>query len=132
VLGAAQDDTADSSKEDNPEWRPGASGSIAATANVKRWNAEHWTVRVVTAETGYAVLRLMDYPSWRVTVDDKPALGRPLRDDSLMAIPIIAGKHVIEVQWGATRDVIAGRAISAIALLALAIVVMLERRERRV
>jgi hypothetical protein len=132
VLRAAQDDTADSSKEDNPDWRAGASGSIAATINVKRWNAEHWTVSVVTAETGYAVLRLMDYPSWRVTVDDKPALGRPLRDDGLMAIPIIAGKHVIEVQWAATGDVIAGRTISAIALLALAIVVMLERRERRV
>jgi hypothetical protein len=39
---------------------------------------------------------------------------------------------VMEVQWAATRDVIAGRTISAIALLALAIVVMLERRERRV
>jgi len=132
VLSAAQDDTAESSKGDNPEWRAGTSGSIAATVNVKRWNAEHWTVSVVTAETGYAVLRLMDYPAWRVTVDDKPALGRTVRDDGLMAIPIIAGKHVIEVQWAATRDVIAGRTISAIALLALAIVVMLERRERRV
>jgi hypothetical protein len=74
----------------------------------------------------------MDYPSWRVTVDDKPALGRPMRDDGLMAIPIIAGKHVMEIQWAATRDVIIGRIISVIALLALAIVVMLERRERRV
>ncbi|MEA2543305.1 MAG: hypothetical protein QOH35_4671 [Acidobacteriaceae bacterium] len=132
VLSAAQDDTADSSKVDNPEWRAGTSGSIAATVNVKRWNAERWTVSVVTTETGYAVLRLMDYPSWRVTVDDKPALGRPVRDDGLMAIPIIAGKHVMEIQWAATRDVIIGRIISVIALLALAIVVMLERRERRV
>jgi hypothetical protein len=49
-----------------------------------------------------------------------------------MAIPIIAGKHVMEIQWAATRDVITGRIISVIALLALAIVVMLERRERRV
>jgi hypothetical protein len=67
-----------------------------------------------------------------VTVDDKPALGRPVRDDGLMTIPIIAGKHVMEVQWAATRDVIAGRTISAIALLALTMVVMQERRERRV
>jgi hypothetical protein len=132
ALSAAQDDTADSSKGDNPEWRAGTSRGIAATANVKRWNAEHWTVSIATAETGFAVLRLMDYPSWRVTVDDKPALGRPVRDDGLMTIPIIAGKHLMEVQWAATRDVIAGRTISAIALLALAIVVMLERRECRV
>jgi len=132
VLRAAQDDTADSSKEDNPEWHAGASESIAATVDVKRWNAEHWTVGVVAAETGYTVLRLMDYPSWRVTVDGKPAAMRPVRDDGLMAIPTIAGKHVMEIQWATTRDVIAGRTISVVGLLVLAIVVMLERRGRRV
>jgi hypothetical protein len=89
-------------------------------------------VSVVTPETGYAVLRLMDYPSWRVTVDGKPGQGRPVRDDGLMAVPVSAGNHVMEVQWAATRDVIAGRAVSAFALLALAIVAVLERRERRV
>jgi hypothetical protein len=36
------------------------------------------------------------------------------------------------VQWSASSDVIAGRAISAISLLALAVVAMLERRQRRV
>jgi hypothetical protein len=132
LLSTANDDTADSSKGDNPEWRAGTPGSIAATVNVKQRNAEHWTVSVVAADTGYAVLRLMDYPSWRVTVDDKPSLGRPMRDDGLMAIPITAGKHVMDIQWASTGDVVAGRTISAIALLALAIAVMLERRERRV
>ena len=74
----------------------------------------------------------MEYPSWRVTVDGKPAQDRPAREDGLMAVPVMAGSHAIEVQWSATRDVIAGREISAIALLALAVVAMLERRERRV
>ncbi|HET6218823.1 MAG TPA: hypothetical protein VFE27_17510, partial [Acidobacteriaceae bacterium] len=97
-----------------------------------QWNAEHWLVSVVTPENGYAVLRLMDYPSWRVTVDGKPALGRPMRDDGLMAVPVMAGSHAIEVQWTATSDVIAGRAVSTLALLALALVAMMERRGRRV
>jgi hypothetical protein len=132
VLRAAQDDAADSNQGDNPEWRAGDAGSIAARVDAKRWNAEHWVVRVVTPGTGYAVLRLMDYPSWRVTVDSKPALGRPARDDGLMAVPVVAGSHTIEVQWAATRDVVSGRTLSAIALLALAVVAMLERRERRV
>jgi hypothetical protein len=132
VLRAAQDDTADSSKGDNPDWQAGAAGSIAATVNVKRWNAEHWVVSVVTPETGYAVLRFMDYPSWRVTVDGTPVQGRPVRDDGLMTVPVTTGNHVVEVQWGATTDVIAGHVVSAISLLALAIVGMLERRERRV
>ena len=132
VLRAAQDDTADSSKGDNPDWQAGAAGRIAATVNVKHWNAEHWVVSVVTPQTGYAVLRLMDYPSWRVTVDGTPVQGRPVRDDGLMTVPVTAGNHVVEVQWGATTDVIAGRVVSAISLLALAIVGMLERRNRRV
>jgi hypothetical protein len=132
VLAAAQDDTADSSKGENPDWRAGAASSIAATVNVKQWNAEHWIVRVVTPEAGYAVLRLMDYPSWRVTVDDKPVQGRPIRGDGLMTVPVTAGNHVVEVQWAATRDVVAGRLISAISLLALVSVGMLERRKRRV
>jgi hypothetical protein len=130
VLSAAQDDTADSSKGDNPEWRAGTSASIAATVNVKQWNAEHWTVNIATAETGYAVLRLMDYPSWQVTVDGQPVKSRPLREDGLMAVPVNAGSHVMEVRWAATQDVVAGRAVSAIALLALAVVAMRERKGR--
>ena len=92
VLRAAQDDTADSTNGVNPEWRAGDPGSIAATVDAKRRNGEHWVVRVVTPEMGYAVLRLMDYPSWQVTVDGKPATGRPIREDGLMAVPVTGGK----------------------------------------
>jgi len=132
VLRGAQDDTADSTSGDNPEWRSGDAGSISATVDAKRTNGEQWLVQVVTAERGYAVLRLMDYPSWRVSVDGKPALGRPLREDGLMAVPLPAGSHQIAVQWFATWDVIAGREVSAFALVALVGVAMLERRQRRV
>ena len=130
VLRGPQDDTADETSADNPEWRAGDPGSIAAQADAKRGNGERWTVSVVTPETGYAVLRLMDYPSWRVTVDGQPVNGRPLREDGLMAVPVTAGSHVIEVQWTATRDIVAGRTISAIALLVLAVAVARERKGR--
>jgi hypothetical protein len=132
VLRAPEDDTADSAKGDNPDWRAGDPGSITAKADARRWNGEHWLFNVVTPETGYAVLRLMDYPAWRVTVDGKPAQDRPGRGDGLMAVPVTAGSHAIEVHWSASSDVIAGREISAIALLALVLVAVLERRERRV
>jgi 6-pyruvoyl-tetrahydropterin synthase related domain len=132
VLRAAQDDTADSTQGDNPAWQGGDPGSIAAKVDTKRWNGEHWVASLVTPEAGYAVPRLMDYPSWRVTVDGKPSTSRPVREDGLMAIPVTAGSHAIEVRWTASRDVIAGRAVSAIALLALAGVALLERRGRRV
>jgi hypothetical protein len=130
VLRAAQDDTADDTSADNPEWRAGDPGSIVARVDAKRRNGEHWTVSVVTPEPGYAVLRLMDYPSWRVTVDGQQVKSRPSREDGLMAVPVNAGSHVMEVQWTATRDVVAGRAVSAIALLALTVVAMRERKGR--
>jgi hypothetical protein len=132
VLRGAQDDTADSTTGDNPEWHAGDPGSIAAAVDAMRRNQEHWVVRVLTPETGYAVLRLMDYPSWRVTVDGKPAPGRPAREDGLMAVPVAAGNHKIEVQWTATKDVIVGRAVSSISLLALALMVTLGGKFRRV
>jgi hypothetical protein len=128
VLRGAQDDTADSTPGDNPEWRPGNAGSITAQVDARRPDGEHWQVQVVTPESGYAVLRLTDYPSWRVSVDGRSALERPHRDDGLMAVPLTAGSHRLEVQWFATQDVITGRAFSAVALLALAGVAMLERR----
>jgi hypothetical protein len=132
VLRGAQDDAANSSNGDNPEWRAGDSGSIAATIDAMRRNEEYWVVRLSTPETGYAVLRLMDYPSWRVTVDGNLAPGRPLREDGLMAVPVAAGKHTIEVQWSATQDVIAGRAVSSISLLALVLMAIFGGKFRRV
>jgi hypothetical protein len=73
------------------------------------------------------VLRLMDYPSWRVSVDGRQVVARPLRDDGLMAVPVTPGRHTIEVQWSATRDVVAGRVLSVLALLGLVGTVVLER-----
>jgi hypothetical protein len=130
VLHAAQDDTADSTPGDNPEWRPGDPGSIQAKVDARHPNGEHWLVSAVTNEAGYAVLRLMDYPSWRVTVDGQPVTHRPKREDGLMAVPLAAGSHEIAVQWRATGDVVVGRAISAIAVLALIGVAVFERKSR--
>jgi hypothetical protein len=130
VLRAAQDDTADDTSADNPEWRAGDPGSITAQVDAKRRNGEHWTVSVASPETGYAVLRLMDYPSWRVTVDGQPVKSRPRREDGLMAVPLKAGRHLIDVQWTVTRDVVTGRAVSAIALLVLTVVATREHKGR--
>lgn len=130
VLRGAQDDTADSTQGDNPEWRAGNAG-LPASVDSRRWNEEHWLIHVDTPQDGYAVLRLMDYPSWQVTVDSMAVPVRPARDDGLMAVPVTEGSHTIEVRWRATRDIVAGRTISIVALLALIVAAKLERGERR-
>jgi hypothetical protein len=128
ILHAAQDDTADSTNGDNPEWKPGVPLSIPTRSG----NAEHWVITLSAPENGYAVLRLMDYPAWRVSVDDRQIQNRPVREDGLLAVPVTQGKHTLEVQWRATRDILAGRALTGLTLLALAGTVALERRARRV
>jgi 6-pyruvoyl-tetrahydropterin synthase related domain len=132
VVRGADDDEDSGAQGVNPEWQRGAPGSLPARVDARRQNVEHWRVGVSTQEDGYAVFRLMDYPSWDITVDGKPSRIRPMRKDGLTAVPVAAGTHVIEVKWTATWDVLAGRSISAIALLALAVVAMRERRRRKV
>jgi hypothetical protein len=127
MLRDAEDDAAKNTAGDNPDWRAGDPGSVTAKVEAKAWDAEDWVVRLSTPESGYAVLRLMDYPSWRVSVDGLQVEGRPLRADGLMAVPVTAGSHTIEVQWTATGDVVAGRVLSVLALLELVGTVLLER-----
>ena len=129
VLHGATDDTVDSTNGNNPDWRPSPPGSLPAEITPQRWNGEHWDVHIATPQAGYAVLRLMDYPSWLVRVDGVPAANRPVREDGLMAVPLAAGSHTIDIRWSATGDILAGRAISAGALLTLVAVVLWERRK---
>jgi hypothetical protein len=107
-------------------------GAQGAIAHATLANAEHWSVSLTTPEAGYAVLRLMDYPAWRVTLDGQTVPSRPLRDDGLMAVPVAPGSHVIEVAWQTTRDVTLGRILSLLALLALGGVTLGELRKRPV
>ena len=109
---------------------PGRRAAFLAQIETQRPNPEQWLVHIATPQAGYAVLRLMDYPSWRVTVDGAAASHRPSREDGLVMVPIAAGTHTIAVQWSATRDVIAGRGLSVIGLLTLGIVAVRERKAR--
>jgi hypothetical protein len=77
---------------------PGGSG-LRADATVKQDDAEHWEIRVTGSAPGYAVLRLMDYPAWRVTDNGKIAGDRPHREDGLMTIPVVQGVNEIDVRW---------------------------------
>jgi hypothetical protein len=67
---------------------------------------------------GYLILRRRAYPAWRVKVNGKPAAVIQ-RDDGLMAVPVQQGRVQLDVDWTTTPDVIAGRCMSALAVLAI-------------
>jgi hypothetical protein len=131
VLASAQDDAADTAETANPAWKPKPTGSVSAQAAVKQEGAERWTIEIESSAPGYAVLRLMDYPAWRVTRNGQSVGDRPHRDDGLMTIPVAAGSNEINIRWSNAGHEMTGRAISAIALALLASAGFIEGRRRR-
>jgi hypothetical protein len=122
--------------ESTPAWRPNQ-GSCEATATAQVREPEHMRIAMVAAHPGFVVLRLMSYPAWRVTVNGQrlapfePSEQADLRDDGLIAVPVPRGPVELTVDWSSTPDVVFGRCVSALALLLLVGLGLLERRLSR-
>jgi len=124
ALGAhAVESDADSA----PVWQA-AQGSCEATFAATNNQAEHLRIAAVTPHAGFLILRLRSYPAWQVKVNGQPVSDLPRRDDGLMAVPVPQGSVDLTVDWTTTPDVLAGRWISALALLLLTALWFLERR----
>lgn len=82
----------------------------------------------VTPHAGYLILRIRRYPAWQIRVNDVLQQNLPLRNDGLIAVPVPQGSFALAVDWTTTRDVLAGRGLSAVSLLLLAGLGFIERR----
>lgn len=85
----------------------------------------------VAAHAGYLILRLRYYPAWGVKVNGIPVTPRAERERGLMAVPVPQGKVQVSVDWTTTSDVVAGRWVSAAALLLLIGLYSFERKRLR-
>jgi hypothetical protein len=121
-------DAEEASSGDNPDWTADATQEIPAGLKVESWNADHMAAIVTAPQPGYAVLRFMDYPAWRVTVNGAQLANRIRRDDGLLVIPVNAGTTQIDVRWRTTRDEWAGIALSLVALAITLATGVMERR----
>lgn len=120
----------------NPDldtWEATPADQVPATVRVEAWDGERRAAVVTSSGAGYAVLRLMDYPAWRVIVNGMamPLAERPHRADGLMVIPVKPGDTQIDVQWKTTRDAWAGRWVTWIALAVTLAWMGQERRKSR-
>jgi hypothetical protein len=116
--------------QDNPVWLPAQKSCISTTTATQR-QPEHLRVDTVKVRAGFMVLRLRSYPAWRITVNGLVVSGLRARDDGLIAVPVLQGPVRIDVDWIATPDVIAGRCVSFLALLALVALGLVEGRPSR-
>lgn len=116
----------------NPVWSSEQPGCLAAFPEFDQSpSPEHLRLHATMDRAGFLVLRLLNFPAWRVTVNGAAIKNLPLRSDGLMAVPVNAGPLDLTVDWHLTADVAAGRLLSAICALLLAVLFLMERRLAR-
>jgi hypothetical protein len=116
--------------DDHAQWCPDSAQEIAGAIAITPSGLERVSASVATNAPGYAVLRLLDYPAWRITVNGAALGDRPHRSDGLLVIPVAAGMTRIEVAWRITPDEWSGMALSLAALAITLVLAFAARRQR--
>jgi hypothetical protein len=115
----------------NPDWwveQHSCDATYSAMPQAAQANPEHLRFSADLPHAGYLILRLRTYPAWRITLNGLPAGPLVHRDDGLIALPVPQGAIDLAVDWTTTPDVLAGRWLSAVALLLLTALYLFERR----
>jgi hypothetical protein len=115
----------------NPVWQPDQGScdqTFSASPLRAKDHSEHFELRGSTVHAGYLVLRLTRYPAWRVMLNGRQMADLPQRNDGLLTIPVPQGPAEVTVDWTTTPDVTAGRWLSALAVLLLTALWLLERK----
>jgi hypothetical protein len=113
--------TADTDEADSKAPLARFEGKASADVQVKQWRPESRLVEVRASSPGKIILRLFNYPSWRVTVNDKLSPSETIEPSGQMAVPLSAGRNVVRIVFGEGRDRIIGTLISLFGFAALAI-----------
>lgn len=112
----------------NPDWAA-TQGSCDETAAAQLRSPEHLRLVISLTRPGFLIVRLRAYPAWRIAVNGSVATNLPKRDDGLVVVPVPQGPVEVTADWTTTPDVVAGRAVTAIAIALLASLWFWERRK---
>lgn len=109
-------------------WRQMSLIADPSAPEASRYMPEQKWFMGIAEHAGYLILRLRYYPAWGVKVNGIPVTATAERERGLMAVPIPAGDVQVSVNWTTTPDVVAGRLVSAVALLLIAGMYLFERK----
>jgi hypothetical protein len=130
VLRSGNAEEPDSTSHENPEWRADPAREIHATITTPEWNPERRTIVIDTPASGFALIRLMDYPSWEVRRNGHIVEHLPRREDGQLTVPVSQGRSEISIRWRTTPDAWVGRSLSLLGVLLWLAAWRLERRTR--
>jgi hypothetical protein len=75
-----------------------------AKIEVEKWTAESRAIRVVAQRPTQLMLRLVDYPAWRVTVNGKAIRVQHPEGTRQMIVPLPAGDAEVRIEFTRTMD----------------------------
>ncbi len=116
--------------DNNPTWAPDQSSCQATFTAVggSQTNPEHRRIDVTIPHAGFLVLRLLRYPAWMIRLNGRSPAALPRRDDGLVAVAVPQGPIDLTVDWTTTPDNLLGRWLSAVSVLLLFALCLLERK----
>jgi hypothetical protein len=98
---------------------------------IQTWSAESKLVTAEVSQPGRLVLRLFNYPAWRVEVNGQVVAPSTREVTGQMLIPVQAGANRVQITFTRTWDRTAGAIISAVTALFLVGLAMSAWRKRR-
>jgi hypothetical protein len=95
---------------------------------VERWDAESKLFTTDIDRSGQLVLRLFNYPAWRVEVNGREVSTATRDVTGQMLIPVQAGENRVQITFIRTSDRTVGGIVSALAVLTLGVLAVVARR----
>jgi hypothetical protein len=84
---------------------------------VQRWTAEKKEMRITTREPAVLKLRLLDYPAWRVEINEALVVPEQTGETDQITVPLATGSSRVLVRFIRTPDRTIGGLISATCIL---------------
>jgi hypothetical protein len=95
---------------------------------IQQWNAESKMFTTVLTQPGELVLRLFNYPAWRVEVNGQAVVTSTQDVTGQILIPVAAGENRVRIVFTRTWDRTLGGLISVVTALSLGVFVALRRK----
>ncbi len=104
-------------------------GEGRARIRITEWGPESKSFSADVSQPGKLVLKLFNYPAWKVTVNHRPVTTGTLEITGQMVIPAEAGDNQVQISFARTRDRQIGGMISLATVILILVVVLYYRRK---
>ncbi|MGA9797909.1 MAG: 6-pyruvoyl-tetrahydropterin synthase-related protein [Terriglobales bacterium] len=103
-------------------------GNGTSRIRITQWGPESKSFSANVSQPGKLVLKLFNYPAWKVEVNHRPVQTGQLDVTGQMVIPVEAGDHQVQVTFTRTRDRQIGASISFATVILVLVLIPFDRR----